>query len=265
MKIGYFLLVIALITSCTKEEESKNTKKEQTTEKRAQAITDKTIRFATVNWPPFYSENLRNGGPYTEITRQAFEKVGYKYSIDFIPWQRALLHAEKGIKYHGLQGAWMNEERQKTFHYSNIVYPSGIFFISKKGRKFDFKNLDSLVNYKIGINRGYAYYKEFKENKNLTKVIVDAPIQTLKMILNGRIDLTLDNKLVLLSTIKENMPEKRDEFEIHEPSVSQQPLYNTISKKIPNSEQIISDFNKGLELLKKEGGIDKILKSHGLK
>lgn len=263
MKLVVILAFFLGLTACVKKESPVQENKPEVEKVEVKAITDKTIRFATVNWPPYYSENLKNGGPYTEITRAAFEKVGYKYIIDFMPWKRALVLGEAGTKYHGLQGAYFNKERNQVFHYSNIVYPAAIHFISKKEKKLILESIESLSKYKVGIIRGYTYSPEFDSNKSIKKIIVNNPEQFLNMLLKDRIDIAMDEKLVLLSEIEKNMPDKKDEFTIHEPPMHKQPLFNIISKKIPNAKQVINDFNEGLKMIQEDGTLKKIFKSHG--
>ena len=50
----------------------------------------RAITLATVNWEPYYSEQLPDGGPVTEVTKEAFRQVGYEALIKFIPWKRAV-------------------------------------------------------------------------------------------------------------------------------------------------------------------------------
>lgn len=256
-------LMLVFLASCQKEEIKKV---EKVKEKVSDVKRDpKTIRFVTVNWEPYFSENLKNQGPFTEITKKAFEKVGYKITVDFVLWDSAVKMAKEGKFADAVLGAWFNKERTKFFKYTDLALPNALHFMKLKKRDITFKGLDSLLPYSIGTIKGFVYYPEFKNNNSIKKVEVEGSKQYLSMLLNKRVDLVIDEKYVLLKAVNKYFPDRKDEFEIIMPEASPQPLYNMISLKYPNYEQVVSDFNKGLKMLIDDGSFDKILKSHGLK
>lgn len=54
------------------------------------------LQVAALDWPPYYGPDLEGGGVFARITRAAFERVGYRIEIDWMPWQRALAMGERG-------------------------------------------------------------------------------------------------------------------------------------------------------------------------
>ncbi|NOR23845.1 MAG: hypothetical protein GQ542_05525 [Desulforhopalus sp.] len=52
--------------------------------------------MATLNWQPFYGENLPKNGFYAELSREAFKRAGYDLIITFVPWKRAVQMARTG-------------------------------------------------------------------------------------------------------------------------------------------------------------------------
>lgn len=59
------------------------------------ANAEKKVTFGTVSWPPFYGEDLKNQGFMTEITKNAFEKAGWEYQVNFMNWNRAVALAKQ--------------------------------------------------------------------------------------------------------------------------------------------------------------------------
>ena len=77
----------------------------------------KTVRLLSSEYPPFFSKKLENYGAVSEIITKAFEKSGYKVSIEFRPWARALDQTTKGAA-DGMFALWHNAEREKIFLFS---------------------------------------------------------------------------------------------------------------------------------------------------
>ena len=74
-----------------------------------------TIKFATINWAPFYGKELKKDGVVSEIARQALKRAGHTTKFHYMPWKRAMSQTAKGKKYHGLFGCWHSKEREKSF------------------------------------------------------------------------------------------------------------------------------------------------------
>jgi polar amino acid transport system substrate-binding protein len=48
----------------------------------------------TLEWPPYTSPSLPEGGATTSIVRQAFENIGIEADVVFLPWKRAITMAK---------------------------------------------------------------------------------------------------------------------------------------------------------------------------
>lgn len=229
------------------------------------SVSAKTINLATSNWEPYYGEKLKNNGFFSEIVREAFKRQGYTLKITWVPWIRALKIAKMG-KYDGLLGAYYNDERKRSFHYSKPIVKTQIIFIKMKSTKLAFgnkyKSLINLKGYKIGVVKGATYTTKFDSATYLKKIPVATINQNLKKLFVNRIDLIIGEKMVLYSLINNNFSKYKDSIvEIH-PALKIKNLYITINRAKHLSNKIIIDFNKGLEEIKKDGTYKKILKKH---
>jgi len=61
------------------------------------------LRMATLEYPPYSSEHLPDGGSIVALTRRAFAVRGYPLQIDFLPWARARVELGNG-NYQGALG-----------------------------------------------------------------------------------------------------------------------------------------------------------------
>ncbi|MBU3914067.1 transporter substrate-binding domain-containing protein [bacterium] len=222
-----------------------------------------TVVFNTMESAPYQSKDMENQGFLVEISKEAFRKVGYDLKIIFVPWKRAMTEAKFG-EVDGVLGAWYDEERTKSFEYTDIIGKSTLIFLKRKEQKIEYKTLEDLKDYRIGVVGGYAYTDEFDKATFLKKEIVHSTELNLRKLLFKRIDLTPDIEEVIHHIIRSKHPEHLGTIESVGKPLRVHLIYNIISKKRSNSKKIAQDFNKGLMMIKKDGTYSKILKENGI-
>ncbi|MCX4026699.1 transporter substrate-binding domain-containing protein [Endozoicomonas sp. SM1973] len=222
----------------------------------------KEISLAYGEYPPYYGKNLLNGGVITEIVTKAFKQVNYKIKIELVvSWARRLEMAKEG-KFDGIYSAWYRKEREEFFVFSNPLPANEIGFYKRKADDIRFKHLEDLKPYKIGVIVGYSNAPRFDKANLKTYPVVKERANIGKLILN-RIDLVLIDKGVGRYILKNQFPESFDKIEWLNPPIETVNQHLIISKKVKEYERKITDFNKGLEAITKNGELMKIMKKHG--
>ena len=132
---------------------------------------ERVVRFVTVDWPPFFAENLPQQGYVSEVTREAFKRVGYKVTIDFVPWARALKMVEYGDADAAL-GAYYTPERATYSVYSKPIVKSPDVFFKKKGSSAlnTYENLKDLKGYSIQGDRTNRSKSHFRCYSSLNRL-----------------------------------------------------------------------------------------------
>ncbi|MDE1464396.1 substrate-binding periplasmic protein [Spartinivicinus poritis] len=218
--------------------------------------------FATDSWPPYLGPELKNGGFFSEIVKEAFRLKGKKVSILYTSWKRAFELTKKG-KYEALLGVYYLPEREKFFKYSSVISHSRQYLYSKKSRNITFNSLRELSPYRIGVVRGYHYSKEFNDANYLDRHEEVNTKKIVKLLLIDRLDLIAAEQRVLKYHIDTAFPELRNQYQQHPLQLQNKNLHLVISKKLPNFMQIYEEFEAGFTLMKEEG-IDKaIMHEHG--
>ncbi|WP_420549670.1 substrate-binding periplasmic protein [Curvivirga sp.] len=228
----------------------------------AKAETIRSLSLVSVNWEPYYGDNLLNQGYIAELTKTAFEREGYKVKFTFLPWKRALKHAALG-RYDGLLGAYLTEERTKNFVYSKPISEVQTVLLSLKKSSIQFDELRQLSPYKIGVIRGASGGGVFDAATYLNKIPVDLPDQNIEKLINGRIDMIFSGKEHIIRSLNHKLPNWDRLIKIHQPAVQENLIYNAISKMVTNPEKIINAFNRGFTKIKADGTFDEILAKHG--
>ena len=59
-------------------------------------VNSENIKLGTLNWAPFYANDLPKKGIVSEIARAVFKAKGHDLKIIFQPWKRAVKQTEKG-------------------------------------------------------------------------------------------------------------------------------------------------------------------------
>jgi len=223
---------------------------------------ENTISLVTLNWGPYADENLENYGFTSEIISKAFERAGYRVSIAFKPWKRALIETEDG-KYDAVYCAYYTDERAKIYGLSEPYAESILGFFKRKDRDIRFATLPDLKPYKIGVTLGYANSDEFDKADYFKKETSPADEVSIKKLEAGRIDLATMDKYVGFHILNTTFKQGKEVIEFMEKPLVVNNLYVCFSRAVNGWEKKRADFNSGLVQIKKDGTYDKILKKHG--
>ena len=219
------------------------------------------IQLLSTDYAPYFSSDLPKGGPLTEIVVEAFAKVGHKVTIDFVPWARAMEQAKAG-RVDGLHGAWHSVEREQWFIYSDPLPGNELVLFKRKGNPpQEFTGFNDLQPYTIGVVRAYRNPEAFGTGELRTDE-ADSDSANLMKLAKGRIDLVLIERAVADFLLATELADHRPDLEAIEPPVEILPLYVLLSRQIPEYAEWMDDFNRGLELLRNEGGVKEIISRH---
>jgi polar amino acid transport system substrate-binding protein len=218
-----------------------------------------TLKLTTVDWQPFYGQDLPEKGFFSVIARETFKRAGYEIKIEFQPWKRALELTKKG-DYDGLLGAYYKEERAEHFIYSDKVFENKDVFVSKNKNLVLYEELSELKAHQIGSGRGYAYSDELKET-GFNIVETNDDLHSLRMLLKDRVDLVLISEAHFKYLLEHDLDlyAKKEELFVLNKPFRINSLYCPILKKRPNSEEIVLRFNDALSEIKEDGTLNKIL------
>ncbi|WDP89907.1 MAG: transporter substrate-binding domain-containing protein [Desulfobacter sp.] len=221
------------------------------------------ITAASDPWPPFVDPDHPKMGISIEVVSAAFKTQGYTLEHKIIPWARA----ENGVKTGKidiLPNTWKTDKRMAYLMYSTPYAFNQIKFIKKKGDGFEYNGLDSLAGKKVGIMLGYGYDDAFMKSTAFKREAVSEFVTSIKKLVSGRIDLTLEDEIVAKNKISKKAPGMLDKIEFTKNSLSSKGLHVTSGLANPRHKEIIEAFNKGLEAIKADGTLAAILKGYGI-
>lgn len=222
------------------------------------SVQAREISMLTVEWAPHYGSELPEQGLTTAIVKAAFKAGGHRSEVEFTPWARALKEVETGNS-DVVMGAYHNQDREQSYIFSDPIYFLHLGLIARPGLGVrEFETLRDLAPYSIGISRGFANSEEFDAATYLDKHVATFPNLNIRKLFRGRIDMAVMNfDLFRYEAKKEGFCISDVEF--MEPPLETHGLYLMASRQISDGEEIIQDFNRGLDEIRKNGVFDRIV------
>ena len=224
---------------------------------------NKKVFVVTEPWAPYMSPELMNQGFLPELVVEALKRKGYKASVNFMPWARAVRNVEIG-RADTLCGAYYTEERAKFLAYSVPITEVQDVLFCKKDKKITYNQLTDLKPYAIGVVRGASYGEAFNKAAFLKKQEVAKYELNIKKLIKGRIDLFAGPGDIIKYTIRKQFPKLADKIVSLTPPLSRNKLYIGFSKKVDGYSERLKAFNDGLEMMKKDGTFEALAKKHGI-
>ncbi|WP_246841176.1 ABC transporter substrate-binding protein [Hahella sp. CCB-MM4] len=231
------------------------------------------VTLATLDWEPYVGQDMDSYGYVYELVTQAFARGGYKARTQFYPWARALDTTQRG-KVDALFPEYYSASRLGDFAYSDpfLGGPVGFYMRRDSGIEFSIdprldqqSALMGLSQYKFGVVRGYLNTDAFDNADFLYKEEVTDDLTNLQRLYHNRVQLIFIDKFVAEYLINNHLPQYKKVLAFLDPPLEIKYLYVAFSKKVPDYEQKLNAFNRGLKDIQRDGTMEDIYSRHGFK
>lgn len=221
------------------------------------------LRMVANVWPPFTDARLAGNGLAAELVSTAFKRAGHTTEYIEVPWARALRGLQDG-DYDLVVSAWYSDERARFGLFSEPYLTNRILFLKRKDTPIEFSALADLRAYSIAVGRGYRYAPAFDNDPSLTKVQVVDFLMAARMLAAGRVQLTLEDELVARYYLSRELKTLSDQLEFLPKPLSESGAYILIRRSHPRHRQLVDDFNRAIQAMRKDGTYRAIFRRHGL-
>ena len=219
-----------------------------------------TYKVAAYGWEPFISIDRPDGGISIKLLQEIMLSQGHSIEVTPMSWSKALIVAEKGDA-DILPAVWFTDDRTIKMQYSEPYASNRIVFVKPKGDDYEYTGISSLDGKTVGIIDKYAYNEEFLANSNIRFSKSNSVLNNVKKVANQRIDLTLDDEIVIKTITPKDI---LDKVAFTKQALSEKPLYITCYKSNSQCADIISSFNKGLKEMQVNGKLAALFKELGI-
>ena len=127
----------------------------------ALAFEPPVLRFATEEWPPFFSRSLPGDGLTGTLIGAVVTRMGQAGQIDYFPWKRAMELGLRDARYAGVVAMTRNPERERLCHFSSAVGSRQMVLAYLKDRPVSAAALTDLRGKRIGTVAGYSNGEQF--------------------------------------------------------------------------------------------------------
>ena len=223
-----------------------------------------SICITNGEWLPYMGEDLPEYGPVSAIITKAFALEGIEVDWQFYPWARAMLAAEQG-QCDGTAVWSSNQERRKTFYFSEPVINNKTQFLYLANKPFDWQEMADIQGLRIGAVIGYDYGPAFQEaeRKGAIKVIrLRTETIGVRMLLANRLDIFPIDSVVGKTLLQQKFnPEEQARLRFHTRTLLHtDPLYLLLTRKVDGNQQMLERFNRGLKKLHENGVYERYMR-----
>ncbi|KPP97866.1 ABC transporter substrate-binding protein [Marinobacter sp. HL-58] len=217
------------------------------------------IRLTNGHWPPYMENTPPRYGVISHIVSLAFARNDRPVTYGFFPWSRAILLAEKGL-WDGSVAWTCRSALLKHFHFSDPIVAHNYVLFHRKDKDFDWEQVEDLESNRIGLTQDYNYGDEFEEAVAAGRVSTETTSSdesNFRKLAAGRIDLFPMEPAVgieMLKALKLN-----DKITFHTTPLQSDYLYLVLSRRVPDSERYLEEFNEGLEELRETGRLEELI------
>ncbi|WP_342244831.1 substrate-binding periplasmic protein [Pseudomonas sp. OTU5201] len=219
------------------------------------------LRLATLEYPPYCSQYLPQGGSIVELTTRAFASQGYKVQVDFLPWARVRAALHSG-HYQGALALWPREVVEENLRASRPLFYSELGFFVRTDSPVRFKNLTELKGRKVGVVRGYGYPASVLHSGFRAEEAVD-DISNLRKLEARRFDLVLLERVVGQYLIATDA-HLRGKLQWQSPALERIPLLAGFTAPQPGQPDWAHVYERGLKTLLASGEYMRILERQNI-
>lgn len=236
------------------------------------ALADTKIKIVTLEWEPFIGRMLPEQGYTAELITAAFESSGYTTEIEFVTLARGRKLMEQGVV-HGYITPYGHIREAQNSLLSNVFYGDSIGLLKSKSLALNFQHasaikfddyISKLNDYRFGVLKGGVITKRFDSlpAENVHYAMND--LENIDLLSRGEVDFIVIGKFSAAELITNKRPHLIGRFEFMQTEESNNGFRLAFSKKNKHHIEIQSAFNKGLDIIKKNGVLARLNNKHGM-
>lgn len=216
-----------------------------------------TLNLLTEEYPPYnYSENGVIKGAAVEQAELMMKALGMDYSLEILPWARALSLAESE-PWTCLFTTGHDESRDKRFKWVEPLLVDRMVMVRKAGSGVNPANVEEAKRFTVGTQRD-DFSADYLQKNNFPKIDLATDVETTeKKLLSGRID--------LMMTSEKTFEVMRDQGKQIERALSLEGKLYGFACNLSLPDDVIGRMQAQLDALIADGTQDRIMEKYGLR
>lgn len=221
-----------------------------------------TIKLVTgEDYPPFSGSDLQDGGVLTALVVRTFTQRNLQTTVDFRPWSRGYEESLK-LSYDATFPYIRTPERESEFLFSAPLYRLQSLLYVAPDSPWQEGSEQELSAVTFCLPTGYETSGWIAEQEHRLKFVRPRTnLQCLEMLNRGRIDVIISNaanvKHLLVQQADSSLTLRQLPL-----AVADETLHLLVPARHPRAQELLSEFNLGLQQLHDNGALSALFASH---
>lgn len=201
------------------------------------------LRLVSTAWSPFTNEP---GKPRfaLDLVEAGLGRIGIKTTTTIVDAGQFTPALFSG-KFDGSAAAWKDADREKTLLFSQPYLENRLILVARRGGDVSAATFGDLPGKRIAIVEGYSYGAAV-EASGPVFVRSKSEEDSLKLLLDNKVDYTLMDELVVQYIVSNYAEEARTRLQIGSTPLLSRQLHLAVSRTVPDAQSIIDKFNAQL-------------------
>jgi polar amino acid transport system substrate-binding protein len=198
------------------------------------------LRLVSTAWPPFTNDA---GQPRfaLDLVEAAFGRIGVRSTTTIVAAPEFTTSLLSG-RFDGSAAAWKDPERARLLIFSEPYLENRLMLVGRRGDDVSATTFAALKGKRIAIVAGYSYGDAI-DSSGPTFVRTGTDEDSLEQLLDGKVDYTLMDELVVRYITSNYPKEARARLQIGTTPIVTRPLHLAIRAELPNAQSIVDRFN----------------------
>ena len=204
----------------------------------------KPLVLVSTAWPPF--TNLPGQPRFAlDLVEAAFARIGVSSRTTLVNADQFTTSLLTG-QFDGSAAAWKDPDRERVLLFSKPYLENRLVLVARRGGDVSARALADLKGKRVAIVEGYSYGDLVAGADGPTFVRSRSEADSLSRLLNGSVDGTLMDELVVQDIVRNYPKESGTRLAIGSVTLIKRDLYLALRRSRPDAESIISRFNEQL-------------------
>lgn len=206
-------------------------------------------------YPPYIEQNTTGQGLMTQLVMQAYAQQGIYPKLVFSNWRR--IEEIEIDQNHYMSFPYIHSQaRNAKWHFSDNIITAPTAMVHRKNNPIEWRTLEDLKPYTIGISAGYHYgdaFEAFRSQLNVYQAGTD--LQNLRRVIHGRLDIFPVDPYVATALLNQHFSYKQRMLVsiTSQPSLITDSMHAVCAKTDPHCLYYLNRLNRGLEKMKQNG------------
>jgi ABC-type amino acid transport substrate-binding protein len=216
-----------------------------------------TLKLSSDIWPPFTDLEGKKSIAL-DIVSTALKRMAIKTEYAIIEFHE-VISGIQSKKYDGSAALWKTSEREETMNYSLPYLQNQLILIGRKGSKVNISSISELKGKRLGLVKDWAYGDSITQAEGVDVVFGENDQSNLERLLSNKVDFMLVDAILIQYLFKYELNDVSELLEIADHPFIIKSLFFAIRKDIPNSKEIIKNFDLQIDTMISDYTYNKIL------